>query len=63
MTQAKAQTVASALIGLGLTVQVNHDGTEYTITVASDTLSDIASIQAFATAQSVTAKSQHVVLS
>lgn len=53
MTQAKAQTVASALIGLGYIVHVTSQDGDWIVQAAG---TDIAasSVASFATAQSVT---------
>jgi hypothetical protein len=55
MTQSKAQTVASALIALGQTIQVLHDGAgNYTINSSSDSVPFTAqSVATFATTQGV----------
>lgn len=59
MTQAKAQTVVSAAIGLGYTVRVNKDGEEWIVFVSGPTIA-IASATTFATNNEITGYSQEV---
>ena len=54
MTQAKAQTVASALLALGIPLVVERDNGGYTISVYGREV-PAAQVSAFATAQGVTA--------
>lgn len=56
MTQAKAQVVASALIGAGYRVEVNVKEDGQWIIRVQDAGTPAATVSAFATTQSVTAK-------
>jgi len=54
MTQSEAQTVASALIGLGYQIYVQNSGTEYTVTAQGSAINPQA-VANFAAAQGVMA--------
>lgn len=55
MTQAKAQTVASALIGAGHAVQVSSKDGDWAVRVVEGTGTLALTVSDFATAQNVTA--------
>jgi hypothetical protein len=53
MIQSKAQTVASALIGLGFTVKVIHDNDDYTVIVEASVGVDVTIVSTFVTNQGI----------